>query len=382
MIAPTLGRTAGSVPRGLIGMIGMIILVESIISYHHLDFTRFYIHDWRAIGDTIRTQSPDCSVLCFGDSLVKFGVLPRVIQDRTDARVYNLSLCGGQAASSYFLLRRAIDAKSRPTTVLVDYAPHLLMAEPRHNMRQWPELLSLSESIELGLAAKHAGFCAELALRWIFPSMKDRDEVRGGILAALRGRPASRRDDVLAHRQVWEQNLGSDIHPARSSFDVNDELDLSNPGYFPRTWSCHKVNAYYIHAFLKLAASNHVQVVWLLPPVGPRFQARRDELGLESKYTAFLKPMIAKYPNLTVLDARHSGYDSSLFVDSLHLSRPGADAFSREIATALVSIEADASSTGRWVRVPGVRLRTASSIPADCVDLSIALRLPIKGHRR
>lgn len=380
MISPTLARIAGRVPRGLLGMIGMIILIESAISCHHLDFTRFYIHDWRSIGSTVRSRSPDCSLLCFGDSLVKFGVLPRVIQDQTDARVYNMSLCGGQATSSYFLLRRAIEAKARPTTVLVDYAPHLLMAGPSHNLRQWPEFLSLSEGIELGLAAKHAGFCAELALRWIFPSMKDRDEVRGGILAAFRGRPASRRDEVLAHCRIWDDNLGAELHPDRSSFD--DEVDLSNPSYFPRNWSCHKVNEYYIHQFLKLAALNDVQVVWLLPPVAPKFQAHRDKLGLEARYASFLRPLMTEYPNLTVFDARYSGYDSSLFVDTLHLSRRGADAFSREIATALATIGAAASPSSRWTQLPGIRTSNAQNFTNERLNSSVALRLPIKGHRQ
>ncbi|WP_406696109.1 hypothetical protein V5E97_34460 [Singulisphaera sp. Ch08] len=355
-------------------------MVESIIACHHLDFTRFYIHDWRAIGKTVRLRSPACSLLCFGDSLVKFGVLPRVIQDQTEAKAYNVSLCGGQAASSYFLLRRAIEAESRPSTVLVDYAPHLLMAGPRHNMRQWPELLSPSEAIELGLAAKHAGFCAELALRWIFPSMKDRDEVRGNIVAAFRGRPASRRNDVMAHAEVWETNLGADVHPERPSFD--GEVDLADPGYFPRNWSCHRVNEYFIHRFLELATANGVQVVWLLPPVVPKFQSRRDELGLEAKYTSFLKPLVSKYPNLTVLDARHSGYDSSQFVDPLHLSRHGAHAFSREIAVALASLRADASPSDRWAQLPHLRTSRAESLSTDRLDSSVTLHVPIKGHRQ
>lgn len=374
-----IGQVA-ALPRGLLGMIGWIVLIEGVIASYHLDLTRFYIHDWRVVGNTVQSRAQGRSILCFGDSLVKYGVLPRVIEEQTDTRAYNLALCGGQAASSYFLLRRAIETKAKPSLVLVDFAPHLLMAGPRHSLRLWPELLRLREGIDLGFTATHAGFCAELALRSILPSLKDRDELRGNIIAALRGSTGSKRDEVLAHRQVWDDNLGADVHPGDRSFDV--EADLDNPGYFPKRWSCHRVNRNYLHRFLELASANQVQVVWLLPPVVPKFQARRDELGLEAMYTSFLKPWLMEYPNLSVLDARHSGYDSSLFIDSLHLSRRGAEAFSREIATALASIGSAHSSSERWTRLPDLGTERSGPLTNEARGSSIALRTSSQGHRR
>ena len=39
-------------------------------------------------------------VICFGDSLVKLGIVPAVIEGRLGRRAYNLSACAGQAPAT------------------------------------------------------------------------------------------------------------------------------------------------------------------------------------------------------------------------------------------------------------------------------------------
>jgi len=365
MDTPDVASATRPVPWGLAGTIGLVIVVELVLAAHHLDFTRFYIHDWRAAGSAVQGKSSGCALLCFGDSLVKFGVLPRVIQERTGERGYNLAVCGGQAASSYFLLRRTLDTQTRPSVVLADFAPHLLAASPKHNLRQWPELLSLRETVELGLRSRHAGFFAELMLGTVLPSVKAREEIRGSVLAAIKGKPPSRRADVLQHCRIWDSNLGADVHPDRPNYQ--GEIDAADRGYFPPAWSCHPVNAYFLERFLELAAKNQVRVVWLLPPVTPNFQLRREELGLEASYLRFLATLSAKHPNLSIIDARHVGFDHSQFVDPLHLNRRGAETLSTRIAVALSALSKEPSSPGHWINL-GHHSVTHSMAPLTPID--------------
>ena len=37
-------------PWGWIGMLGLVVAIEAGLERHHLDLTRFYIHDWRVSG--------------------------------------------------------------------------------------------------------------------------------------------------------------------------------------------------------------------------------------------------------------------------------------------------------------------------------------------
>ena len=55
------------------------------ISARRLDFTTVWADDWRCAARAATRQAKGRDVLCLGDSLVKFGVLPKVIEARRPA---------------------------------------------------------------------------------------------------------------------------------------------------------------------------------------------------------------------------------------------------------------------------------------------------------
>lgn len=339
-------------PGGLLGMAALIAVIEIVVAHHGRELTRFPIHDWKFNGRAARRATTDCDVLCLGDSLVKFGLSPEVLGARLGSKTYNLALCDGQITSSYYMLRRALDAGARPSAVVIDAAPHLLSAEPRHNLRQWPELFDPAEAIELGWATKNAKFCGEMALGMIFPSLKDRHEIRVAIQASLSGHVESHGDEVAAYRRHWRRNRGAMLFPERPTYV--GEVDVDNPGYFPKKWKCHPVNLDYVDRLLDLAAEERIRVYWLLPPVVPRFQTRRDELGLEASLDRFLHQLLERHPRLTVIDGRRSSYGHELFIDPLHLNRKGAIGLTVGVA-ALVERGSRADLDSRWVALPDYR---------------------------
>ena len=321
------------IPWGLVGMLALVVAVEAVVAGHALDLTRFPIDDWRVQGRAARVEAVGRDWLCFGDSLVKYGIAPRELEARLGGRAYNLALCGGQAPASYFLLRRALDAGARPRGVIVDFAPHLLATDARHNLRQWPELLGLREGVDLAWTTGHAGFLASLALGGLLPTVKDREQVRGAIVAALRGESASRRGEVEAHRRTWRAERGAER--ARADPSYRGEIDAVHPAYFPHAWKCHRANEAYVRRFLDLADRHAIAVYWLLPPLAPRFQARRAALGLDDAYARLLAPLRARYANLVVVDGRYSGYGPADFIDPLHLNGQAARAWSASVASAI-----------------------------------------------
>ena len=88
-------RPAARLPRGLLGMLALIAAVEGSLAAHRADFATPWGEDWRFSAWAAREKSPGCDVLCFGDSLVKYGVVPKVIEARTGLRSYNLATSGG-----------------------------------------------------------------------------------------------------------------------------------------------------------------------------------------------------------------------------------------------------------------------------------------------
>src|SRR4051794_22363536 len=111
------------VPWGLIGAIITVLGVESFIMGRELDLIRPERYEWRLARRAADKKSQGCDVLCFGTSMVKQGVFPAIIERRTGLRTYNFAVCAGRTESSYYLLRRALEAGARPSAILMDVHP-------------------------------------------------------------------------------------------------------------------------------------------------------------------------------------------------------------------------------------------------------------------
>lgn len=349
-----LRRWPRTMPLGLVGMLALIIGVEGWLRRHDRDFTTMWAAAWARCGKDVGRQAPRCDVLCFGDSLVMHGVAPRVIAERLGRPAHNFAVFKGMAPTAYFLLRRAFDAGARPSAVLID--GELLGDDPLELTRLWPEVLDLPETLDLAWTARDADFFGAVATGTALPSARLRFEIREAVMSAIRGEFASARWGLAPKLRNWRQNLGAHIQPAvPGESDVARTLDEAH--YLPNSWGCHPVNEAYVRRFLDLAASRGVPVFWLLPPVQPEVQSRRDRGGLSAHYERFLRDLQDGHPNLVILDGRHSGFPPSTLADMTHLNRTGAAAFSESVAEILQARERPGPSDDapRWVHLPPYR---------------------------
>ena len=72
-------------------MIALIVVIEWFFGRNWLDFTDPVSLSWRYSAEGVATEAPGCELLCLGDSLIKHGLLPRVIEEETGRRTVNLS---------------------------------------------------------------------------------------------------------------------------------------------------------------------------------------------------------------------------------------------------------------------------------------------------
>jgi hypothetical protein len=121
-------------------------------------------------------------------------------------------------------------------------------------------------------------------------------------------------------------------------------------------------NAHFVRQLMRLAAENRIAVYWLLPPNVPRIMACRDGNGVHAKYDEFVRGLLAQFPNLSIVDARHAGYLPDVFVDPVHLDRDGAVALSVDVATVLQGALSQPASLPRWIELSARRDRPA--VPA------------------
>lgn len=365
-------------PLGLLGMLTLVALVESRLDRHDLDFTAPWHWDWRTAGKVAAKgeKASGRRVLLFGDSLLKFGVMPRVLADRSGKSAYNFALHTGQASSSYFMLRRALDAGARPDLIVLDLTPHMLRHGPQENAELWPELLSPSECLDMARAMGDASFFARTMLAKALPTFKERYALRAACLSATRGEDRSRRSENLTYRRNWKQNDGAQlmVDGTAPPIDPNHWVDTLYPRWDPRP-----VNVAYLDRFLDLAHARKIPVAWLLPPIHPVIQAKVKASGYDAELSGFVRAVQARHPGtFAVVDARGAGFGADEFGDGIHLNRRGALALSSLLGDAIRgAVEPD-----RWVSLDRGRVGPVDLPIEDVYQSALALQAAGSPPRR
>ena len=350
-------------PQGLLGMIGLVVAVELAIAGHHMDFTTVWADDWRRTGEAATRQARGRDLLVFGDSLVKYGVLPRVIEARTGLKGYNLATNAGTMPSAYFLLRKTLGAGIRPRVIVADFNALMIPDAPMISARMYPELAEARDCLDLAWTARDPGFAAATLLGKLLPSYKSRFEIRAAIIAALDGRRASPWPAQAVIWATWKAQDGAQPMPSPAmKWPPPPELLA---GLTPPTWTLDPINAHYLERFLSLAESQALPVVWLMPPLGPEIRAGRDLKGTDAAYARAAREAMARHPHLSVMDARAAGYDATVHIDAIHLDSRGATVLSRDVASALV--DRLGGKADRWVDLPPYAGRTGEESPTVTV---------------
>jgi hypothetical protein len=320
---------AGKVPAGLLGMLVVVFVGESAIERRGDRLTDLTSTSWRASGRAVAEEAVGADVLCFGDSLMKFGVSPAVVERAAGLRSYNLAVCSGGLPASYFLLRRAFEAGARPRAVLIDVEPHLLTRPPLEAPADWwAELLGPRDAVEIARAARDPDAMARFAVSAALPSKRYRWPLRRRIVGALGGREAE------GQEVRWEGDRGAMLvaHEPRPAPAVDGESDV----FFPKWWQGDPLNLRYLRAFLDLAAAHGTPVYWVIPPFRREIQEGREQGGQDAEFTRFVAKVAARYPGLVVIDGRGDAHEAGDFFDgTAHLDAAGAREFSLHVAARL-----------------------------------------------
>ena len=364
-------------PLGLAGLIVLVGVVESLEVRRDYAFTSYHAASWKATSQQLRSmyarvmkgKSREPELLVFGDSLIKFGVYPKVVEAVSGRPALNLAITCGPTPASYFLFRRVLESGGRPRAILIDSAEGVLDAGPRSEKRPypWADLLSLRETFELSYAARDPDFFIQVVLRKVLHSYKSRFELREHIVKAFEGESSWLRITTLGFLRNWKLNLGAQVNP---KWDFKEADYPPDSRQLPGTWAADAVNRRYLEQTFRLAREHGVAVFWLLPPYHPFTQSWSRYVGEERRFIAFVHGMQTRHPEVVVLDARYSGYDRSVFYDAAHLDIDGAVALSTSVAQ-VVNAHLDdpgnsPTSAMHWVKIPSYRL-TQPNVPLENV---------------
>jgi hypothetical protein len=291
-------------------------------------------------------------ILCFGDSEVQDGVVPAILEERTGRSSYNLAVQAGSPPSSYFLLRRAVDAGARPSLILVDFDPLMMTLSPARTdpSYPWSELLSYRDAFDLGWTTCNTNLLAETLVKCTLRSVSIRHEIRRGLLNALKEEASPEHDSILATWRNLNMNKGSILNDKNPKFQ-DGPAPSPSAKRLRGTWKPDKANEAYVRRFLDLAARIQARVYWLLPPVTPGSQAWFEYVGDDERVVRFIRQLQDRYPNLVVLDARHAGFKPQVFVDPKHVDHEGAFAWSVSLSEAIRGSCDRPALASRWIEL-------------------------------
>jgi hypothetical protein len=353
-------------------MVVLIALVEAGLAARGRHFTTVWAAAWQRVGSVARREAQSREILFFGDSLVMQGVAPRAVTSQSGFSAYNFAVFKGLAPANYFLLKRCLQAGARPRAVFID--GELLPDDPAELVRLWPELLTPVEAIEFALIARDRETVCSILVSQALASFKQRHEIRDAVTSALLQSQTSAALIRPTHLHNWSRNDGANILPSDPRPPLNVALQLESSHYWPNEWSPHPVNHRFIERFLALCEKWETPVYWLLPPVHPEVQRRRDLAGLSGHYERFLQALQRSHPSLRILDSRHTGFPESALADLTHLNREGAAAYSYSLGKALREELAQAGSptttsrlSDRWIKLEPFLANPANQ--GDLVDL-------------
>lgn len=371
-------RSRSRWPWGLLASIFLVVLIEATLAQHVTAFIDYMALAWRKSARTAASPVAQRDLLFLGDSLVKCGLLPSIIQDELGVRAYNLAIFGGQASSSYFLLRKAIEAGSRPRAVIVDFHPNLLAVAPRSGARYWSHLLDLRDGLDLAWNTLDVRLSFEtLVLGWM-PSIRDRNDLRKAILDSFAPEPAKSSRACSVLERNWQVNQGAHVVPVVGAL-ISDPFGGGSSQ--KAIWTPRPLNIRYLERLLDLAGSHGIAVYWLMPPSTRAWQARRERLGLDASYERKVRELLGRHPNLRVLDGRHSTYGDRAFLDPAHLNRDGAASLSMATAQILARHWHDPARAARWESLPPFQRYSVPSVIEDLDQSKLALALPAKAAR-
>ena len=368
-------------PLGLLGALLMIVVVERAIAGRMIAVTTHVASSWGFAAEAARGDGARSEILGFGDSLIKFGFLPQIIQKRTGRTAYNLAALAGPSSRDYQILKRVLDAGGKPSAIVVCIQVVHLGSGPRSHVRHFAESVTLAEALDLAWTSRDPGLFASLMIERRVPSIRARFEIRGNLMRALRGEEGVWTPLFYPLRRNWNRSRGAHIVPEEHhSPDDPAAAEAHARELYPYDFADVSdqvpVHEIYIRRFLNLAAQRKIPVFWVLPPMLPAVEDRQQRVALTALSTALARRVQVWYPEVVVVDGRERGYDAGAFVDGVHLNRRGAYVFSRDLADMLRHRLNETSSANLWVLLPRYRPSTMEVELEDTTQSTAALYRP------
>ncbi len=279
-------------------MLALVIGIEGFLFRHWIDLTDPVSLSWRYSAKAAESEARDSQLLCLGDSLVKHGLIPSVIERTSGLKAANLSAARGSTLLTYCLLRQVLDSGARPAALIINAKPAVLLGGPEFNARPWQEVLGLRDAPEMLQITRNAPFVASTLVGRLLPSLRARLEIQSAVMAAVRGETDRIRSINPVLWRNWTVNHGANVASAVPAYNGELSAEAERP-FYTDIFHVDPANAEAIERILRLAAGRRIPIYWVLCPLSPTLQSRRDQSGADELHDRLLKSIVARTPELS-----------------------------------------------------------------------------------
>jgi hypothetical protein len=355
-------------PAGFIGALALILVIDGIVARVSigLGHPSRLASSWEAALQASTEPEARAQILCFGDSLIKLGIVPRILEARLGQSAYNLAVLGGQPPTSDILFRRVLDRGHSPRAVVVNFSPLLLGLDPRVNVAWWAGLIRSRDRIELALRSRDARVALSLFVHGTIASLSSRSGFRAALgLGPFEGEERDDADLLNAMLRNWNRNRGAQVAP-RPFVPIGGPLP--RPGDASGwTWLPQPVHAEFVVRFLTLAQDRGIPVYWIIPPAEEVWLERNERVGTVVAYRRYVQGLVSRFAILTVLDMQYVRWDRGMFRDPIHLNRDGAVRLTVAVADAIANTRGGQDVARRWIPLTDVQA-VASQLYDDLLE--------------
>ncbi len=313
-----------------------IIIVESVINavMPHLESNGVIGEKFANIEELEGTYNR----LVLGDSRSHQGINPKVLDENSDYKTFNMAAPGMQTPFFYYILSRWIKAKGVPKQVIVNISFYLLGG------KQWMDDIYFAyytPTIEetWDSYANMLNYYPQDAFSWYFrtriPSIRYNKRIRG-----LLNQYSSASDHgnfrtelaKLRDMRTRELDEGYQGYLSRGTDRIDDEIDLST--YVTTIHNGYSVYQNYLKRFFELTNEYDFDIYVYDFPWPQQYETSENFIEVHDYYTEMIANVAEMYPRVHMI-SNEFFYAHEYFVDSLHLNDYGATKLSNEIGTML-----------------------------------------------
>lgn len=277
-------------------------------------------------------ERPVADVVIFGESVTQGGILEPDLKEHLgtgDWSFENLALASSSAPFAYFQLRNLEHQEQLPDAIIMGYLVRSYMVDHGYKFlsraANWQEF-----RVAAGMGVDFETLVAGLVGK-VFYSFRYRNDIA---LLVLDGDPAFLRFPRLEaswseQRQGWlrERRRHAEVWQGLDRIDLEDVhesflLPFDPPAFTRRS----------LTRLLEIARNHDIPVYVVVPPVPQVLHQHRQEINFEPALRSYFEQLREEYPNLHLVDITAPVYPSELYQDASHLTLPGGERYTREIA--------------------------------------------------